>query len=209
MTWTTRAPSTWFRSEDAVGYEERGVWKKSHSSSTTTAETGSTPPRLEGRYTPWHCPRTRAGPAHLERTLNASPSMARSVAASPPRTCRGDSTLPRPKRRAAVTVAEEMGVLDAQFVEDGDRVGDRLGGRRRLHCAIRQPASSLVVDHEPAEGGEPLDEMRHGRVLPEVVELGDPRQKVQHVDGAVSHRLVGEVDRPVVGVARLGDLNHH
>jgi hypothetical protein len=65
---------------------------------------------------------------------------------------------------------------------------------------IRQSRAALVEQDEAPERGQPRQEPRERRLVPEVLEVGDPAHHEDQIDRARSDHLVGDVDAAALRV---------
>ena len=96
------------------------------------------------------------------------------------------------RHRTALGRAEQDRALGADGVHHRQHVVHPLLERLRGRDRVRQPAAALVEDDQPAERGEPPQEVRGRRVLPVLLDVRQPLRHQDHVDVAFADHLVGD-----------------
>ena len=77
------------------------------------------------------------------------------------------------------------------------RVGDAAG-------PVGQAGAALVEHDHAAERPEAREEMRHGRIVPVEVDVGDEAGHVDEVERTLPEHLVGDADVAALGVVGVG-----
>ena len=96
------------------------------------------------------------------------------------------------RHRTALRGAEQDRALGADGVHHRQHVVHPLLERLRGRDGVRQPAAALVEHDQPAERGDPAQEVRGRRVLPVLLDVRQPLRHQDHVDVAFANDLVGD-----------------
>jgi hypothetical protein len=102
-------------------------------------------------------------------------------------------------------VTEERRAFRSDRVQHCSHVVYPFLERRELlvRHAVGEAGAAFVEEDEPREGGEPLEEVRHGRVVPHELDVRDPTGHVDEVARSLADDLVGNVHVAALRVAGL------
>ena len=117
--------------------------------------------------------------------------------------CRGEQEMHRPRLRGP----EERGPCRAGRVHHRSYVVHALVERGELieRHGIRESGAALVEEDQAAERRKPTEEPGDARLLPEVLDVGDPAMNEYEVDRALARDLVRDVDVSALRVFRFGN----
>lgn len=87
------------------------------------------------------------------------------------------------RHRAALEQGEHGGTFGAGGRHHGEDVVHLLLERRCLGDGVRQAAAAAIEHDQTAEAGQPVEVARQARLLPVMLDLGDPARHVEQSMG--------------------------
>ena len=102
--------------------------------------------------------------------------------------------------RPALRHAEQHRAPGARRAQHGPDVLHPLSERGQIGDPVRKAGAALVEQDEPGEPGQAPKEARERRLVPEVLEMGNPAHDEHEIDRTAPEHLIGDVDVPAVGI---------